>query len=165
MSIGQSKLKMLPVQKDDPQISSLISAYEDARNLSEVQLYPPQMPTSLYFKISLEEETIGQISLKNIRWFNRKAEFAVFIKKDFRGRGLGKQILEQLMEYVFLTMNLHRLEAEVIAYNTTMIELLNKTGFRQEGELREAKYFKGKYYSIFRYAILRREYLNGRNNG
>ncbi len=165
MILQQGNLNLVAAGAHDPEIARLISAYEDVQNLSEVHLYPADMPTALHFKICLAEETIGEISLKNIRWFNRKAEFSVFLKKDARGRGLGKQALEMLMEYVFLTMNLHRLEAEVIAYNKTMQAILEKMGFQPEGELREAKYFNGKYYSIFRFGLLRKEYLQRHNNG
>jgi len=165
MILKQDKLHLVATEGRDPEVAGLMSAYEDIQNLSEVHMYPPEMPTALYFKIQIARETIGEINLKNIRWFNRKAEFSVFIKKDFRGRGLGRQAVEMIMEYVFLTMNLHRLEAEVVAYNTAMQAMLEKLGFRPEGELREAKYFKGKYHSIFRYGLLRKEYLQRHNNG
>ena len=63
------------------------------------------------------------------------------------------------MEYAFNKMNLHRLEAEAIEYNKASISMLEKFGFVLEGTLREAKYSDGKYWGVYRYGLLRQEYL------
>ena len=55
-------------------------------------------------------------------------------------------------------MNLHRLEAEVVANNKVSINLIEKLGFKKEGTLREAKYSNGTYYDIYRFGLLRKEY-------
>ena len=55
-------------------------------------------------------------------------------------------------------MNFHRIEAEVVEYNLAGKHLFEKLGFKQEGVLREAKYFEGKYYNIFSYGLLAKEW-------
>ncbi len=132
--------------------------YGELQNLTETHLYQYNMPSELIFSIESEGETAGEISLKSLRWFNRKAEIAVFILKEFRGKGLAEQALRLLLDYVFNTMNFHRLEAEVVAYNPAAKALFEKIGFVQEGILREAKFFKGRYHDIFSYGLLAKEW-------
>ncbi len=133
-------------------------SYEDLQTLTETHLYQSEMPSQLHFKIEYENETAGEISLKSIRWFNHKAEIAVFILKPFRRKGLAEQALRMLLDYAFNTMNFYRLEAEVVDYNPAAKALFEKLGFIQEGVLREAKFYAGTYHNIYSYGLLAKEW-------
>lgn len=63
-----------------------------------------------------------------------------------------------MVKFGFEKMNLHRIEAEVIAFNERSIKMIEKLGFIKEGTLREGKYSDGKYWDIYRYGILKYEY-------
>ncbi len=128
------------------------------RNLSEIYSYPVFLPDKFAFKIEAEGRIIGEVTLKSIRWFNRKAEAGIFIAEEYRGQGYGKAAMIEIMKFAFKSMNLHRLEAEVIAYNKPTLALMSALGFRQEGILREAKYADGKYFDIIRFGMLREEF-------
>ena len=93
-----------------------------------------------------------------MRWFNRKSEITIIIKKDFQGKGYGKESLRAAMDFAFNKMNLHRLEAEVYEFNHVSIKLMESLGFKKEGVLREAQFSNGKYWDIIRYGILRNEF-------
>jgi RimJ/RimL family protein N-acetyltransferase len=125
------------------------------QNLTEKWTYPKNMPDSMTFNLMKEDITIGQAAFKSIRWFNRKAELSLFIHPDFQGRQYGTRILRAMIAHAFNHLNLHRLEAEVIRYNPAAIKLVEKLGFVNEGCLREARYFDGKYHDIFRYGLLK----------
>ena len=116
------------------------------------------MPTEMIFRIEKESTLIGEVRLKNLRWFNRKAELSIIVHKEQQGQGYGKEVLEYLIDYAFNKMNLHRLEAEALEFNEASVMMLEKIGFHLEGRLREAKYHNDKYWDILRYGLLKSEY-------
>ncbi len=165
MILSQNDLRLISADPGDPDIENLFTSYDDIKNLTELHQYPENMPTTMQFKIESQGKIIGEISLKNIRWFNRKAELSIFIAKEYRGRKLGHRAVNMILDYAFEKMNLHRLEAEVLAFNEQVTGMLKKLGFKEEGRLREAKYYNGKYYDIIRFGLLRREYREIIENG
>ncbi len=162
MIICKDNLKLSPKTAHEESLPNLSSSFDDVRNLSEIYLYSEKLPTELVFHFYVEDVLAGQISLKSIRWFNRKAELMFFLKEAFRGQGFGSKMLEMILEHVFKTMNFHRLEAEVYDYNIAAQHLLQKAGFTEEGRLREAKFFQGKYHDILCYGLLGREYVKSK---
>jgi len=155
MVIKQDQLELVLSGTADEDLQELFYEYDDLSNLSELRLHQGKMPGSQIFRIELNGELIGEIGLKSIRWYNRKGEIHLALKKDFRGKGIGKKALLLMIDYAFNTLNFHRLEAEVVAYNKGSQKLFEKLGFRQEGLLREAKYYQGRYHDILRYGMLK----------
>lgn len=149
---------------DDPLLTGLVEDADYLSSMSEVRLYPPNMPTQITFRVEFQKEVVGEIKLKSIRWFNRKAELSILISPKVQGKGYGRDALRATVRYSFEKMNLHRLEAEVIEYNKTSRLLLEEYGFVQEGRLREAKFSGGKYFDILRYSLLSNEYFQIKNN-
>jgi RimJ/RimL family protein N-acetyltransferase len=140
------------------EILQIAHSPEIATFLTEKWMYPQPMPESIDFIINHDEEIIGQVSLKSIRWFNRKAVLSLFLKPENQGKKLGLMILEAMMEHAFGKLNFYRLEAEVIEYNERALKLVEMLGFTMEGRLRQAKYSDGKYYDILRFGILKHEF-------
>jgi RimJ/RimL family protein N-acetyltransferase len=157
MIIKTGSLFLKRTEESDPELSSLIQDLDTASGVSESRLFP-ELPKSILFRIEKDNRLIGEIGFKNIKWVNRKAELNVIIKKEYRNRGYAKEALSELIEYGFMTLNFHRLEAEVYDYNKTSIRLVEKIGFISEGALREAKYYNGEYHSILRYGLLKKEW-------
>jgi len=154
----KNDVNIISVDPDDPEIKAILDDFELVKNLSEVNLYQSDMPCSMAFKIEKEQRVIGCMGLKSIKWYNRKSEIFIFLNRDFQKQGIGNIALKTLIDYVFNIMNFHRLEAEIFSYNESAITLFEKLGFAREGVLREARYWDGKYYDIFRYGLLRDEY-------
>ena len=69
------------------------------------------------------------------------------ILKDYRGRGIGGQLLERTIEHA-LASGLKRLELEVFADNEPAIRLYKKHGYVQEGLKRYARSIDGQYQDI-----------------
>ena len=155
LDCGEFKLKSTNV--DDPELLKIEYGIEDLNHMSEVRTYPAEFPEVIVFKIENDNELIGEIKFNRLRWFNRKAELGIIIKKEFQEKGIGKAALKKIIEFAFEKMNLHRLEAEVIEDNARSKKLIEDLGFVFEGELREAKYSKGKYLSVLRYGLLKHE--------
>ena len=160
MILKNEQIQLVSTTEDDKEFNNLFSEYSELQNLSELRLHSHVLPAALYFRIEFENKLIGEIGLKSIRWYNRKAEIFLAIKKEYHGRGIGRKVLKMIIEYGFGTMNFHRLEAEVVDYNKSAKKLFTDIGFRQEGIFKEAKYYNGEYHNIIRYGLLHDEYEN-----
>ncbi len=158
MYVHSENLKLFATNENDEELKRLITDYSDISPLSEVRLYPEEMPNKQIFRIEEENMLIGEISLRTIKWYNRKAQVSIFIAQSFQGQGYGKKALHTLIQYAFNTINLERLEAEIVAFNPYSEKLFISCGFQKEGCLRKAKYFDGSYYDILCYGLLREEY-------
>jgi RimJ/RimL family protein N-acetyltransferase len=149
-------LKAIEAKNDS--IKQIALLPEVSKHLTEKWIYPEGMPDELNYALLKGDRIIGQAAFKSVRWFNRKAELSLFIHPDFHHQGIGTQVLRAMIALAFDRLNFHRLEAEVLAYNTAARKMMEKLSFNAEGCLREARFFEGRYYDIFRYALLRNDY-------
>ena len=91
------------------------------------------------------KETSGAIELKRI----------VVAKPE---RGLGRRILEELIQIVFVDLRAHRMFLDVYEDNARARHLYESLGFVYEGIMREAAERDGKYCSLHLMSMLNREY-------
>lgn len=104
---------------------------------------------------------VGNISLQNINWVNRSAEYAILLgEKQFWGKGIAYEASIKLIKHGFENLNLHRIYCGTTAENTGMKKLALKIGMKQEGIRREAFYKHGKFQDIIEYGILKNEFQN-----
>ena len=105
------------------------------------------------------EGYIGQIDLFNIDMKNRFAEVGIVIGEgDNRGKGLGFEAIKVLQEFVFNRLNMHRLQIKVHSDNTRGHRCYLKSGFKEEGRLRQNFYINGKYLDTIILSILKSEF-------
>ncbi len=158
VEIKLDELKLTSLSSEDRSLENIGYDKEDLDQMSETRSYPSKMPEKISFKIEKENEIIGEVSFSRLRWFNRKAELSLILKKEHQEKGYAKKILKTIIDFAFNRMNLHRLEAEIIKTNERSLKLIESLGFVFEGELREAKYQNGKYVSVLRYSLLKHEF-------
>ncbi|MEJ5257036.1 MAG: GNAT family protein [Fervidobacterium sp.] len=127
---------------------------DDIAYFSEQKITKAQ-PVVLVFSVNGED--IGFVKF-DLRVFNRNAYITYYVIPKYRGQGYGKAMLQKAIGFAFGEMNLHRLTAEVYAYNEKSIKLLESLGFMREGLLREAKFHDNKYWDILIMGILKEEY-------
>jgi ribosomal-protein-alanine N-acetyltransferase len=107
------------------------------------------------------EKHIGNVSLQNINWVSRNAEFAILLgDKEYWGKGYGEEAAVLIVEYGFNRLNLHRIYCGTIEGNKGMVKLAAKLKMKEEGLRREAIYKNGQYRDIYEYGVLRTEYFN-----
>jgi len=73
-------------------------------------------------------------------------------------RGLGRQILREIMRIAFDELGAHRLWLDVFENNARARHLYESLGFVREGVLREAIYRDERYDSLILMSLLDREY-------
>ncbi len=96
----------------------------------------------------------GLWKLFNIDWQNRRAEVGWDIYKEYRGRGLGKRLVESGVAFCDDVLNLHRLRAEILVTNEASKKCALAAGFELEGVEKEAILKKGKYVDNLMYGII-----------
>ena len=123
MLIHDGELILRSAMEDDAELKKLQEDERILKHISETRMYPFAMPSQMSFRIEAEGIVIGEVSLKTIRWFNRKAEISVFTIPEYQGKGYGERAVKRIMELAFNTLNLYRFEAEVMEYNEPSIKL------------------------------------------
>jgi RimJ/RimL family protein N-acetyltransferase len=104
-------------------------------------------------------EHIGGAGFQFVDGRNRSAECGLFIgAKQYWNKGYGADMLNTLLRYGFDTLNFNRVHLRVMAFNQRAIHLYEKIGFVQEGSQRESHFYKGRYWDMHLYSILRREW-------
>jgi len=78
---------------------------------------------------------------------------------DYWNQGLTTEALCRLLQFVFLDMELNRVEAVHFIENTASGRVMEKVGMQYEGTFREKILSKDRYWDVKQYAILRRDWL------
>lgn len=95
---------------------------------------------------------IGTISINAIDWINRKGEIGYMIgDKRYWGAGLATETVGLVTDYALNRLNLHKVEAGVVAGNKGSIKVLEKNGFKEYAVIPEDYYLEGKYYDVHRF--------------
>ena len=76
----------------------------------------------------------------------------------FWGRGYATEAARAVLAFGMTRLKPHRVWAHCVADNLGSIRVLAKLGLRQEARLREAEYYKARYWDTLIYAILEDEW-------
>ena len=102
---------------------------------------------------------IGQLDIFRVDWRLRCGEIGMVIGgAQDRGRGIGREALELLKRFAFLTLGLERLEMDVHMDNLPARRCYEKAGFRLEGVKRHAFYTEGRFCDVGMMSMLRGDY-------
>ena len=88
-------------------------------------------------RLIIEEDgvTLGCIDLFDFDPRNRKAALGMYIAPEHRGKGVGKQVLEQMESYAFGHLNLRLLYAVIATNNKPCSELYRTAGYQPSSPL------------------------------
>jgi RimJ/RimL family protein N-acetyltransferase len=107
------------------------------------------------------EEVIGTVTLFRIDRGHRRAEIGFAIGSAWWGQGFGAAAVTRLLEFAFVELGLHRLEADVDPRNVASLRLLERLGFRREGLLRARYHVAGEIQDSVLLGLLRDERVTG----
>ncbi len=81
---------------------------------------------------------VGQIGFSRI-WDKTNAAHLgpVIVAPSARRRGVGLQMVQQLVKFGFEQQHLHRIELVVFSFNDAAVSCYEKAGFRTEGVMRD----------------------------
>lgn len=105
-----------------------------------------------------EKEYLGTISLKNIDLDNKRAEYAITMRRKAQGKGIAYEATRLILKKAFFEYGLHRVYLSVYSNNKAAIKLYERCGFILEGEFREHFLMDGNYLNWKWYGILSDEF-------
>lgn len=116
--------------------------------------------TDQRYSVDVGSKLVGYTNILNIDYINRSAWFGMKIfEKEMRNKGLGTDINMSIMRYAFSTLNIQRLETNILITNKASIHLFTeKCGWTIEGTRRKASYKNGEYIDVLFLSILKNEY-------
>ena len=118
-------------------------------------------PMNLVIELNSSELPIGTIQLYDINKFDRNCMFGIRIgKTEYRGKGLGVEAINLIVQYAFNVLKLKRVSLKVYEYNSNAIKCYLKTGFEIEGKLRKSVKIDGIYYDEILMSIINPEEYN-----
>ncbi len=75
-----------------------------------------------------------------------------------RSKGYGSEAVQLMVDYLFLTKDIVRIEAETDPQNRTSSKILEKAGFSKEGVIRKSFFSRGVWRDTALYSVLREEW-------
>jgi RimJ/RimL family protein N-acetyltransferase len=114
----------------------------------------------IMFIVKNNKIPIGICGLIHLDNKNKNADIALILGElNIHGKGLGSQMLNQLLSIGFNKMKLNRIGAEILEKNKKSEHVFQKMNFKFEGKIREAIWRKGKFQDIKIYGILKKDYM------
>jgi len=102
-----------------------------------------------------DNKLIGGISLTRITYgITRSGTLGYWMGVQHAGQGHMRKAVTALLDFAFTNLRLNRVEAACLPKNMTSINLLKKSGFREEGYAREYLEIDGKREDHILFAIL-----------
>ncbi|MBN1217141.1 MAG: GNAT family N-acetyltransferase [Candidatus Lokiarchaeota archaeon] len=118
--------------------------------------------SNIYLAICLKEnnDLIGYLSIINIDYRNRKAEWGGIIigEKAMQNKGLATEAGHLMLKYIFEEINLNRFYGFWLDNNKASLKMAEKLGFKREGLLRSSVYKLNSYHDQVIMSILKEEY-------
>lgn len=120
---------------------------------------------SVYWIIAINGIKAGVACLVNIDQNHHRASWAFYIgEPHLRGAGAGAIVEYFVTDYGFNTLNLNRIECEVLAWNTPIIRMHQKFGFRHEGTKKDYIIHNGEAVDVLCFGMLQCEWHKYKSN-
>ncbi|MCP5521743.1 MAG: GNAT family N-acetyltransferase [Verrucomicrobiales bacterium] len=171
---GPIRLRALGPE-DAPRIVQVAGAREIAdTTISVPHPYPPEAAVEWITKVGEQwtagtgaifgvetcdgNALVGSIGLREIDRAHSQAELGFYVGVPWWGRGYATAAIRALLPFAFGPLGLNRVYAHHMVRNPASGRVLEKTGFRREGLLRQRVRKWGVFEDVVILALLRREW-------
>jgi RimJ/RimL family protein N-acetyltransferase len=130
--------------------------YQDVMTKTRLELEKIMLENTIFHIIEKKDGVkIGHIS----GWMiGRAMEMGFALISSERGKGYGTEAIQLMVDHLFLTKNVVRIQVTTDVSNVASQRALEKVGFAKEGTMRKYFFAKGNYRDHFLYSILREEW-------
>jgi len=101
---------------------------------------------------------IGTCGFGSFRYRDSRAELGFALSRRFWNRGITTEAVAAVLRFIFEDLKLNRVEARCDVDNLASARVLEKSGMRYEGILRQHARIKSEFRDLKLYSILREEY-------
>lgn len=111
-----------------------------------------------------DKHVVGWADIKPLEGesFKHVGRFAIGLLPNYRGRGIGSQLMMAILPQAF--QSLEKIELDVFSSNDKAIQMYKKFGFVQEGCLRHGRKIDGKTEDVLAFGLLKQEFERARSN-
>lgn len=131
-------------------------------SLSEIEhMFTESSMEKIQFEIwhKTDHLPIGMAKISGIHWIRRKCSIGALIgEKRYRGKGLGKEVTQLLINYIFGELNLNKVAAIVYSPNIASQKVVETLGFQLEARIGDAGYFNGQYCEDLYYVFYQKDW-------
>ena len=92
----------------------------------------------------------------------RQLEIGYSLVPSERGKGYCTEVVKIMVDYLFLSKDIGRIQAQTDPRNIASQKVLEKVGFKKEGTLRKNFFTRGEWRDAYVYSILREEWKEPR---
>jgi RimJ/RimL family protein N-acetyltransferase len=92
----------------------------------------------------------------------RQLEIGYSLVPSERGKGYCTEATQLMVDYLFLSKETMRIQAQTDPRNVASHKVLEKVGFKKEGTLRKSFFMRGEWRDAYIYSILREEWKEPR---
>jgi RimJ/RimL family protein N-acetyltransferase len=85
-------------------------------------------------------------------------EIGYAIIPNERGKGRCTEAVKIIVDYLFLSKDIGRIQAHTDIRNVASQRVLEKVGFKKEGTIRKSNFIRGEWRDMYFYSILREEW-------
>ena len=149
----------------DPEVARYVM-WEPHRSISDTRayiryirsMYRRGLPSSWAVVHRTSGHVIGSIGFVGYSPVHHAADVGYSFSREYWNRGYATQSLKAVVDAVFRSLPLNRLEAQHDVRNPASGRVMQKSGLRQEGILRGRVLNKGEFADVALYAILRSDW-------
>ncbi len=105
-----------------------------------------------------DDVLIGTCGYIYWKWRHRHAAVGYELSRPLWRQGYMTEALTAVLDFGFIHMNLHRVEALVMPENVPSLNLLYKLGFHNEGLLRDYGFWNGRFHNLSVLSLLQPEW-------
>jgi RimJ/RimL family protein N-acetyltransferase len=149
-------LPLLAKWNNDPEFGGEYESLDQSSHFALDKWFSNLQPNEQWFIIEKKDGTrIGQIFCTP-----KGAQYVIGyrILQNERNKGYCTEAVKIMLDYLFLSKNIVRIESETNPKNTPSSRVLEKAGFTREGIIRKSVFIRGAWHDGVLYSILREEW-------
>lgn len=146
---------------NDPAINQYLETRYYPQSLEAIKNFINSQQNNQFFAICCNNTDlhIGNIKLNILSEIHRRADLSLFIgNKDFWGKGIASEAIEQVTQFGFNQLNLNRIQAGIYHPNIASIKAFEKVGFIREGCLKEFSISNNTKLDLYYYGLTRESF-------
>lgn len=101
---------------------------------------------------------IGNVGIRRADGNDWEADIGYELDPEHWGHGYATEAARAIVAFGFRELGLHRVAASCVADNIASVAVLERTGLRVEGRIREHEYFRGRWWDTLVWGLLESEW-------
>ena len=134
------------------------NSYEDTKNYIKMcidqQSETPRKSFELCITDKATGDFIGAIGIRIKSTSSKNADLGYWVRKDKWGNGIGTEATRGIIKFGFNDLKMNRIWATVSPENISSIRVLEKSGMKKEGLMRQDMFVRGEYRDSVLMAII-----------